>query len=292
MSKQEVQKGLRLLPEDGRDFQLGAIFLLPDLKDLPESFVFKRPTIKDQGDTDYCTAFVSSIQAEMQDGVVLSPLYAFAASKKISGDPNMWGQNIRDSQKVWTKYGGVPEKLAKYKVNKDLFNGDVRFLDKWDDLKDIRDVHMKESYFKVKGQHDTFDDIRASIWKFREVKRAVSIGVLWEWRLGEKFLTKETAIGGQYGHCLAVIGWETIDDETYLVVHNSYGTRAGENGLHYISRDVINKNIDKYGAFMMVDISKEDAQYKLDRGIKEGDNWLVQLVKILVATIKSISARW
>lgn len=38
----------------------------------------------------------------------LEPGYSFAASKEISGDPDSWGQNLRDACKAHIKYGGLP----------------------------------------------------------------------------------------------------------------------------------------------------------------------------------------
>lgn len=287
--KNDTQKfGLQPLKEDHRDFQLGAVFSLPALEDLPDKFAFETLGVKDQGNSDLCSAFAVTTLSEIQEGVRLSPLYHFALSKEISGDPDNWGQNARDAVAASAKYGDVEESEAKFKENQSSSNA-IRHLKNWpEDHLEKAIKHKKKSYFKVTGLYDHFDNIRASMWKFRDGLQGVSLGLLWAWHTGQEFLSLENAGAVREGHLVAVVGFEKKDGEDYLIIQNSWGTDAGNGGLHYVARNVVNKYAPMFGAYMMVDLSKEEAQYMIENGIIDTDNWLIQLLKAIINFIKNI----
>jgi len=268
----EIQRtrGLRETPKDSRDFKLGASFRLPDLEDLPKNFVFEQISVKDQKSTDFCSAFMTTYMSEIQEDIELSPEWSFAVSKMISGDVDGWGQNLRDAMKVHTQYGALPKDVAPFSLeNKtDEF---LRNIQSWPkQLFEKAKAHKKKSYFKVEGRYDAFDDIRASIWLFREKKQSVGLGVMWGWG-NDPIIPKEDFDG--FGHAVACIGWKDINGEPYLVIHNSYGKTAGDNGGFYFPREIINKNVARFGAYMFVDMDPKDAkmeQWSIIRQIYEG----------------------
>lgn len=280
--------GLKELPDDPRDYQLGAIFTLPFKEVLPDSFKLPQPVIKDQGASDLCSAFATTSMSEIQESIELSPLYSFALGKSLTNDSDSWGQDLRTAMKAH-QIGDIPESVADFKL-KDVLNKNSRYLNEWKDHKTIREKYKKQSYFKVTGLYEPFDNIRAAIWKFREQKQAVAIGVVWSWNVKEKFLTVRNSNQGQFGHAIFVFGWEKVDGEDYLLVQNSYGKNAGINGVHWISRDIVNAYVDKYGAFMMVDMPSEKAKTMLEFGITESDGYLIQLLKRILSIIKTVTS--
>mgnify|MGYP001561716928 CR=1 FL=1 len=272
--EQFIGFGLQDTPDDHRDFELGAIIDLPDLKELPKKFSFTPLVIKDQLDTDLCSAFATDSASELQEGRVLEPMWTFAVSKKISGDPDKWGQNIRDALKSHVKYGAllaVDSPFILETADKDK----IRYIENWPDLFQKAIRQRKKSFFKVTGPYDHYDNIRASIWKFRDKKQAVVTGIKWHWASKEVVLTGTPEFG--FGHLVAEIGW----DERGIKIQNSAGLKAGEGGCHYMPREEVNYYVAKYGAYMFVDLEPEDAKYYLDNGIKITDNWIVALWKAL-----------
>ena len=243
--------GLRKLSKDERDFKLGNVFDLPKLEELPDEFILGEPIIHNQGDTDYCSAYATCGMSEFQEEVELYPPYSFALSKEISGDADEWGQDLRTALKSHTNYGAIEKGLTD-------ING--RKLSDYPDLLSEAQKHLKKSFFNVSGGYDHFDIIRASMWHFRAKKQGVALGVLWSWDLSEKQLTGTVEAG--FGHALYCIGWKG----DYLIVVNSYGKEAGENGRHYLHRDTVNHFVKQYGAFMMVDMPKEEAKELNTRG--------------------------
>src|SRR3990167_314925 len=111
-----IKQGLNQTPPDSRDFALVAIVRLPNLTDLPDRFMLEPISMKDQMDSDFCTAYASCLLSEMQEGVELSPEYSFALSKMLTGDPETWGQDIRAALKAHVKIGAIKQKDAPYSL--------------------------------------------------------------------------------------------------------------------------------------------------------------------------------
>src|SRR3990167_5751264 len=101
--------GLLPTPKDKRDFSFGGIFGLPNLKDIPDtSWVVSEPLeIKDQGESDMCTAYALTAVSEDQEGVLLDPLYQFAKIKQIMGEYESWGADLRSACKSATQFGSL-----------------------------------------------------------------------------------------------------------------------------------------------------------------------------------------
>jgi len=238
--------------------QNDVLLFLPKLEELPESFEFTTPfPVKDQKQTDYCSAYAACGASELQEEVELYPEYSFALSKELSGNPDAWGQTLRHAQKAHQKYGAVEANLALELAQ----NIDLRRLESYPRewlKKAIK--HKKKSYFKISGRYDHFDNIRASIWKYREEKRAIEIGLIFGWPLPQYKL--DTVQQQGFGHAMYVTGW--ANDDTLIVV-NSYGLSAGQNGKHKISREVINAFIGRFGAYMFLDLDPKDVKTQIER---------------------------
>ena len=266
------QFGLKELPEDKRDFKLGNVFKLPDIAELPDEYNFDVIVIKDQKDSDFCTGFATTAVSELQEGFMLSPLWQFAQTKRIEGDHTTWGANLRDAMKSAVKYGSIQSEDAPFKLG-NQGRDYIANWENWDeDLHEKAEQFKKKSYFKVEGRHDAFDNIRTAIWKFRDKKRAVVLGVLWGWPVSQKFINNTTDTGT--GHAIACIGW----NGEYLMIQNSYGTDAGDNGINYLHRNIINEYVSKYGAYMFIDIDKDAAKHHNDNAINYESCWLTKLI--------------
>lgn len=252
MTKYIKQFGLKILPKDNRDFRLSKITTLPALNELPEEFVLKPLTSKNQFNSDYCTAFATCGASEIQEGVELSPEWSFAVSKMISGDPEEFGQDLRTACKVHTQFGAVEAKIAPYSLVRGDSDEKMRYISNWpENLFDEAIKHKKQSFVKIDGQYDHFDNLRAFLWLFRDKKQAGVLGVEFGWPLSQ-IIMQTCSFGG--GHAIYEIGWAKKNNQTYLVIQNSYSGEAGEKNRHYFSREVINDCVNKYGAFCFVDM--------------------------------------
>ena len=276
---QLVQKGLRELPKDPRDFQLGTIFSLPKLEELPEEFELEPLGIKNQNDTDFCTAMATCGMSELQEEAELEPAYSFALGKMISGDPEEWGQDLRKAMQAHIKYGAIRKKDSPFSLeNKD--SDFLRRIENWPaDLLEKAKPYKKQSFFSVSGPYDAFDNIRAAIWKFKDLKRAVGIGVEWSWDLREPIIPNLERSGS--GHMIYVIGWKRLNGETKLVIQNSYGEEAGDNGKHYFPREIINNAVGRYGSMMFVDLPKEQAKFLVENGLSSFWLWFAKILSFL-----------
>lgn len=263
--EKQLNQGLRELPPDTRDFSLGAVFDLPKLEDLPAQFLLEPLSVKDQGSSDLCTAYATCGMSELQEGVELCPEYSFALGKEISGDPDAWGQDMRTAMKGHVKFGAIEQNHCYVEGDGGIDprtqepNSELRRIENWaPQLKEQAVVHAKRAFFSVDGPYDAFDDIRAALWRFRDEKRGVGLGVLWSWPLSQVVM-KEPGTSN-FGHMVYAIGWITSEEDgkPYLVIQNSAGESAGVKGRHYFSREVVNRFVVTYGAFMFVDLTKEE----------------------------------
>jgi hypothetical protein len=119
----EIKKiggGLVYKKPDKRNFSFGKVFGTIDLAEIPDDFIVAEPKQKDQGNTDFCSAFATTSASEPQEGVELNPFWQFAVSKMISGNPEAWGQDLLSAIKVHTKYGAIEESEIDYWKKEDL----------------------------------------------------------------------------------------------------------------------------------------------------------------------------
>lgn len=255
--------GLKPEAKDPRDLKTGALIDLPKLSELPDSFTFQPVSVKNQYDTDFCSAFATCSVSELQEGVELDPLFSFAASKKLSGDPEAWGQSMSYALKGHCKIGTISQKDAPF----DLDNVDpdkVRDISNFPESLLLKAIeHRKKSYLEITGPYDTFDNVRATIWKFRNEKRAAVMGLFWNWNIYDYVLKGMSDRG--YGHLVAIYGWTPEG----LVILNSGGTGAGKAGFHILPREEANYYINTFnGAFMFLDLSPDEVSKMIEEGVK------------------------
>lgn len=250
-----LSKGLRPLPDDHRDFHLGAIIELPALADLPATFSLGTPIIGDQladGNQDFCSAYATNGMSSFQEGVELEPGFTFAAGKSLSGDPDAWGQDLRTAFAAHQKVGAIDK--ASYNSGVLEPQSRRRLTSYPQAVAAAASAHQKQSYFAVKGPYTPFDNIKATLYAYRAESRAVGFGIEFGWPLEQYLL--DTLPKEGFGHAVYAFGW----DETGLLIANSAGLSAGRNGVHSIAREVVNHFVPKYGAFLFVDMPKDQAQ--------------------------------
>jgi hypothetical protein len=282
-----ITPGLRPLPPDERDFQLGAITTLPDPKTIPD-FTLAGPYLNyETQEEDDCTAFAVCKASELQEGVLLDRKFQFALSKSKSGDPEEWGQDIRTALLTPVKLGSLERSQRPRELEGKPLSY-LRYLTKWGDIEKLLKLsvlHRKKSaVFITPAQGmDYFDTIIASMWKFRDENRAVVFGTTFDIQLSEPFI--RGPLRGGYGHSMLFIGKKTINGVPYLIAQNHYPGYAGDNGVHYLDRERVNASAGKFGAGMFIDYSQDEIKWMMENGLKIEDNWLKG---ILIAIIRAL----
>ncbi len=256
-----VGAGLTLLPRDDRDFVLGKIERQISLSEIPnKDWIVADPlAVKNQGSSDFCTAFATTLSSEVQEKLELEPAYSFAKTKQIMGDPNGWGADLRSACKAHQKYGAISENNSSMSLKTDS----IAILRDWKNWHKQFDVmakmHRKQSYFRAdKGNYDKFDNLRASLWQHRKEKRFVVTGSMWRPIWQNARIPKGKPTGG-YGHAFVIIGQKMIDGEPHLEIQNSYGENAGDKGRYYFPREVVNREF-KFGSYQFIDIPPDEVK--------------------------------
>lgn len=217
--------------------------------------------------THNCAAYASCAASELQENVELCPEFTFALSKVLTGDPDQWGQNLRDIAKAHTKYGALEESLSPLHSPPEF----VRRIENWPrvaSLVSLAATHKKATYAFTKGNGDAFTNICSWLYKFSNEKRGVLLGLEWAWPANQSKI--EAIAPGGFGHAVLALGWKG----DYLKILNSWGENAGEQGIFWIHRNVIEANVQVYGALMFIDISPEQAKFYMENGVKyENASW-------------------
>lgn len=259
--------GLLELPDDDRDFDLGAVFGFDEemLGGLPKEFIVPILYYHDQRGSDMCTGFSTAQSSEDQEGLPLHPEFQFMIGKLTAwGWKNhrqaiaRWGNNMRDAVKGAVKYGSVPLKdypeFVLGKRSRDfLTNWNNWPKEVWDEAK----KYKKDSYFKVKPGKglDMFDSLRLAIWNNKELKRTIVVGAKWRgtWNNPSGGVIPKSYSSRGTGHMFEIIGFKEIDGKDYLVIYFNYGKRKGDEGKLYFSRNVANREF-YYGAYSFIDM--------------------------------------
>lgn len=247
--------GARPIKKDRRDFKLSdiqlgglGISLIPDF-----SFAGK---IKNQFLSDFCTAFAVTSASEIQEGVELSPEYQFAKTKQLLGEYKKWGADLRTAIKSALKFGSlnIKEVSSEMKIAE---RDTIANWKNWDGALDVlAEQHKKKSYFSV---NNSFEAIIIAMYDNREV---VLTGANWrqEWTSAKKGIIPLNYGNYGVGHAFILTGKKTINDKVYIEAQHSGGESVGDKGLFYFSKEIIEKEIGKYGVFILVDYP--DGMYK------------------------------
>jgi hypothetical protein len=168
------ENGLHPIKNDARDFSLAGVFDQIRVEEIPAiDFIVAKPLrIKDQGDTDYCSAYAVIEASEDQEEIELLPEYQFFKTKYLMGDYESWGADLRTACKVAVRYGSLP--VAGFEHLMNLPRSIVVNPHSWmKSLDTIAKRYSKETYFKIDGRYDLFDNIRCALWQHRAEKRSI-----------------------------------------------------------------------------------------------------------------------
>lgn len=284
--KKQIGGGLTELPEDARDFSHDAVFGSVRAEELPTGdFIVSPPlVIRDQGDTDMCTAFATVAASEDQEAVLLDPNFSFFATKVlVQEDPDSWGADLRSACKSHVDYGALEEEYAPFQFTAKR----EQVLDQkiWDeDHKALAYEHRKNTFFAVDGPHDLFDNIRMRLWMGRFKMQSVITGAKWRrtWTDTPAGMIPEEYEETGTPHAFVFKGQRRFpgESEPRLIAQLSNGQDVGDKGIFYFPRSVVNKEF-RFGAFIFEDLPRSKAENHLYYGTKESENLFSRWAKIL-----------
>lgn len=294
-----LEKGYGLLPlvEDERDFSHDAVFGSPALDVLPKGdfFVSEPLEIKDQDinyNSDFCAAYAAAAVSEDQEGTLLLPEYTFAIAKAIQGNIASWGIDLRTMAKASCVRKDQPCGFLERQYDPFHCHTSERpdrdflaDLKNWpEDLVMLAFDHTKNSYFKVDGPYDTFDNMRAVMYKNRAEQRSILTGALWRasWTNAPGgFIDVDTYDPNERGsgHAFKVFGQMEVRGKLWLVAQLSNGNKSGDKGIYYFSREVVNREFT-FGSFTFKDMPQEKAATLNDFKIRIDEALIGKAVKI------------
>lgn len=283
MNQENFQPGLDLKEPNGTEFSHDRVFGTSSPVNIPNvDWLVGSIFMHNQHNTDFCTGFGLAAVREDTEEVQLSPEWLFMQIKKLRGDPQGYGGDLKTGLKVACEIGAAEKADAVLSVD----DHDRGFLLKpanWPDLAVKAKVHKGESYFIVDGPYDTFDNIRAALYANREQKRSVYTGSIWRmgWLQSPGGVLQNNPVEGP-GHCYKIAnGQKIIGGEPHLIVQNSGGVGVGDKGFFYMNRAIANASL-KFGSYIIKDMPRETAEQLNGQqiGTKE-DSWIARVLKAI-----------
>lgn len=287
-----INGALRLTPKDDRDFKFAGFFDLPKPETVPNNFIIAPLSkIKDQGNSDFCTAYSAVTLSEYQEGIDLSPEYQMMKTRRIMGEIESWGGDLRSACKALVKYGSLPEIRLPEEFK---YNGNNReFVLNWNNwAKEIDKeaaIQRKSSYYKVSGRYDTFDDYRCTMWANIGEKRAILTGAVFkdEWiQAGRGIIPKKYSDEGGFAHAFIIVGSKEIEGELYLIAQLSNGSDIGDKGFFYFPREVVNREFT-FGGYTFKDIDSNNIKYLISHDLDISKLWRAKLFQSINSFFKS-----
>ena len=268
MAAPRIKQGLRATPHDDRDFSFGAVVGIASLAELPKEYRVGDPlVVKDQGETDMCTAYALTAVSEDQEGVALSPFFTFGKTKKITGEKDEWGADLRSACKSGVGDGflelfGSTIDAVKRPATQEERDQAAEWMRISSTDEYLAQQHKKKTFFAVDGPYDVFDNMRSAMWRARSERRSVFTGCKWrqEWTNAPGGVIDAVGSGSAFGHALKAFGWE--DDRMILQLSN--GAAIGDQGIFKISRDALNEAFT-FGAFTFMDMPREEAEAAIEK---------------------------
>lgn len=205
-------------------------------------------------------------------------------SKQLSGDPSSWGQDLRTIMKAHCKFGTIEQQLSPFPFDHSTPREVILDPTKWneEDLAGLAYEHRKNSFFKVDGPYDTFDNFRSILWMHKDEMRSIATGCLWKDSFtkapGGVIEDKEYNEVGE-AHAFKIFGQVTIDGVMYLKAQLSNGIDIGNMGIFYFPRGVVNREF-VYGAFHFSDMPRSMAAYHAENNISVNDGLFKRIIKV------------
>lgn len=278
--------GLRETPLDERDYQLGAVYGLIDIKKVPMgNFNLPRVKIKNQGSKDFCGTYMATSASEAQEEIELGPDWQFSQVKKMQGEYESWGTDLRTAMLSLVKIGSIPKEVEDEFLKRQGYLAEDRdFLANWNNWPEsfnkIAEKHKKRTLFEVKGPYDAFDNVRAALWQHRNDRCKVAMGVMWRynWNNAPGGIIPLEAEGPGEGHAILGVDQVYKNGELYIVIPNSWGEEVGDKGVFYANREVFNAHFANFKFFMVKDLPKEVAKYLIQNNLSIKSAWWVKIV--------------
>ncbi len=193
--------------------------------------------IRDQQNSNYCTAAARSAAGSYLWGLDMSFEYQTAKEGQVAGAPIFQGADPAAADRASEEYGFLLELNCPLKFET---NGWLQCAD-WTNYPAGLDQQASAyTGFAPYNVYPDYDSIKEALLTGNDDGGVVIVNGFWydNWQSGMSILpmpiTKVTR------HSYLIVDWKSIDGTEYLVAQLSQGTSWGDGGLLYMSKPVVN----------------------------------------------------
>lgn len=212
---------------------------------LPKTGLGRTPlSIKDQGESQFCTAFTVAEAIENQTGIIMSPEYQTAKEGQIKGSPIFSGTDPLTALKSGRSYGALPQRKSPLTFHENGFQLPAQ----WQQYPTALDINAFEyrrpSFYSVTAGNpddlDTYSAIQLGLWDARDDKAPVMAAGFWyeAWQeIGSDGILPMPKTSPITRHMYTILDWE----ERGLKILSHQGTNYGNGGIAYMPEPVVNE---------------------------------------------------
>ncbi len=212
---------------------------------LPKQGLGRKPlSIKDQGDSLYCTAYTISEAIENQTGILMSPEYQVAKEGQIAGAPIFSGIDPLVALKSGRVYGALPQVQSPYTFSKDGWQKPALWQNYVPEFDTFASSFKRPSFYSVTAGNpqdmDTYSAIQLALWDAREDKAPIMAFGYWydEWQhIGPDGVLPMPTKRPVSRHAYTLLDW----CERGAVVLSHQGKGYGDGGIAYMPENVVNE---------------------------------------------------
>lgn len=193
-----------------------------------------------QGQTNECTAYTVTDNANNQDGVEYSPDYQMQKTYELDNASVFDGADIKTALSVPVVFGLLTKPLAPLSWQTVGEQTAVNPMN-WPISLDVEAAkNKKQAYFMLEENTNWFDSIRSAI-----IMRNTPIALATPWYVEYNYVGKDGILPSgkaiESWHSTSLVGWDTFNGIPFLICKPHLGKNYGKNGYCYFSQSEIEK---------------------------------------------------
>lgn len=211
---------------------------------LPPAGLGRKPlSIKDQGQSNYCTGYTIAEVIENQTGVLMSEAYVVALEGMLAGSPIFAGVDPMTALQTGRKLGALAKASAPLSFEKDGWQIPAEYQSWPRELLELAYMYHRPSFYSITAggpdDFDIYESIRLALWDARDDKAPIVAFGYWypQWQqIGSNGVLPTPTTPPWTRHAYTMLDWT----EKGIIVLSHQGEKYGDGGICYLPQEAAN----------------------------------------------------